>query len=136
MATFPFLSDDWIRATRALREEYKSQVNPPATGALRVNLVVVAVPFGSGEVLAHLDTTGGEPEIELGHLDGPDATIRADYATTKRVFVDGDLGAAMEGLQLGRITVDGDMMKLMGLAGLNADPGSLALAKAIRAITA
>jgi hypothetical protein len=136
MTTHRFLSEDWITATRALREEFRSQINAPSIPSLRINLVVTKVPFGDEDVLAHLDSSSGEPEIELGHLGGPDATVTADYGTAKRVFVDGDLGAAMEGLQLGRIVVDGDMMKLMGLAGMNADAGSIALAKAVRAVTA
>jgi putative sterol carrier protein len=42
----------------------------------------------------------------------------------------------MEAMQLGRIQIDGDMMKLMSLAGLQADPAGIELAKSIREITA
>lgn len=135
MTAFRFLSDEWITATRALREEHRDRIDASAIPSLRINLVVNKVPFGDADVLAHLDSSSGEPEIELGHLEGADATVTSDYTTAKRVFVDGDLSAAMEGLQLGRIVVDGDMMKLMGLVGMNADAGSIALAKAIRSIT-
>lgn len=135
MATYPFLSDEWIAQTRKLREEYRDKVRPPVTPPLKMNLVVTEVPHNDGPLDAHLDTSRGEPELELGHLSDSEVTVTSDYSTARSVFVDGNLGAAMEGLQLGRIKVDGDMMKLMSLAGLQADPGSIELAKRIREIT-
>ncbi len=135
MATYLFLSDEWIAATKALRDEYRDRLVAPATTPMRLNLVVTNSPAATGDVLAHLDTTKGEPEIELGHLLTPDATVTVDHSTARAVFVDGNLGAAMEAMQLGRIKVDGDMMKLMSLAGLQNDAVSIELGKKIRAIT-
>lgn len=136
MPTHPFLSARWIAETRRLREEYRSRLQTPTTPPLRMNLVVTDVPFDPGRLDAHLDTSAGEPEIDLGHLPDAEVSVQADYATAKRVFVDADLGAAMEALQLGRVKVDGDMMKLMSLASIGtADPASMELARAIRAIT-
>lgn len=135
MSKYPFLSDEWIEQSRKLRAEYAERIDPPAAASLRLNLVVEQMPFGETRMDAHLDTTGGEPEIELGHLDSADATVTADYALVKSIVVDGDMSAAMEAMQLGRIRIDGDIFKLMSLASLNADPGSIELAKAIRNIT-
>lgn len=135
MATYPFLSDDWIAATRQLREKYRERINVPAMSPIRMNLIVGSVPFGNGSIDAHLDTTNGEPEIELGHLSSPSVTVTVDYNTAKSVLVDANMSAAMEAMQLGRIKVDGDMMSLMSLASINADPASLELAKEIRSIT-
>lgn len=100
-----------------------------------MNLVVTGVPDGPPQLNAHLDTTAGKPEIDLGHLDGAETTVTVDYALAKTVFVDGNLGAAMEGLQLGRVKVNGDMMKLMSLATVSADPDSIALTRAVREMT-
>jgi putative sterol carrier protein len=136
MATYAFLSDEWLSETRKLREEFRAKATPPSAPPIRMNLVINSVPFDSGTVQAHLDTTNGEPEIEIGHLPSPELTVTVDYATAKSVLVDGNMGAAMEAMQLGRIRVDGDMMKLMSLAGINADAASIELAKAIRSITA
>lgn len=135
MAKHAFLSPSWIDETRKLRVEFADKVNPPAAPPVRLNLIVDEVPFESSRLDAHLDTSSGEPEIELGHLDSPNATVSVDYATAKNIFVDGNMSAAIEGLQLGRIKVQGDMMRLMALAGLNADPGSIELARRIRDIT-
>jgi putative sterol carrier protein len=136
MATYAFLSSEWIEATRTLREEYRNRATPPSAPPIRMNLVINDVPFDDNVLNAHLDTTNGEPEIELGHLPNSELTVTVDYTTAKSVLVDGNMGAAMEAMQLGRIRVDGDMMKLMSLAGINADAASIELAKSIRAITA
>src|SRR4051812_43263122 len=125
MPTYPFLSDEWITATRELREQYRATATAPAMAPIRMNLVINEVPFGDGSLQAHFDTTGGEPEIELGHLPTPDVGITVDYKTAKSVLVDGNMSAAMEAMQLGRIKVDGDMMRLMSLASINTDAASI-----------
>lgn len=135
MAKHQFLSPTWIDETRKLRAEYADRIQPPTTLPVRFNLIVNEVPFGDPTMYAHLDTSGGEPEIELGHLDQPDATITVGYETAKSIFVDTNIAAAMEAMQLGRIQVQGDMMKLMALAGLNADAASIELGRKIREIT-
>ncbi len=135
MPKHQFLSPSWIEETRKLRVEFADRVDPPAAPSVRLNLIVNQVPFDATQLEAHLDTSGGEAEIDLGHLANPDATVVVDYATAQNVFVDGNMSAALEGLQLGRIQVQGDMMKLMALAGLNADAGSIELARRIRDIT-
>lgn len=133
--SFSFLTDEWITATRTIREEYRGQVQPGAVPALRANLVVTDVPFGEGTLDAHLDTSNSELEIELGHLANSDVTVTVEYVTAKKVFVEANLSAAMEGMQLGRIKVDGDMLKLMSLASLQVDPASREMAKKIQSIT-
>ncbi len=133
---YAFLSKEWIEETRRLRAEYADRLNPPAAPPVRMNLVVHDVPFEPHQMDAHLDTSAGAPDIEVGHLDRADATVRVDYTTAKSILVDGNLSTAMEGMQLGRIKVEGDLTKLMALSGLGADAGSVALAKAIREMTA
>lgn len=136
MVTYAFLTDEWIAATRKLREEYRQRAAPPSAPSLRMNLVITEVPFGASPLDAHFDTTSGEPEIELGHLANPEITVTADYQTAKSVLINGNMSAAMEAMQLGRIRVDGSMMKLMKLAGIRSNAAAAELAKSIRAVTA
>ncbi len=140
MPSYPFLSDEWITETRKLRDEYRDKVTPGAVPSLKINLVVTEVPplddQPAGSRDAYLDTSSGQADIELGQLPQAEARLTVDYKTARAVLVDGNIGAAMEALQLGRIRVEGDMMKLMSLAGINADPTSIELAKRIREITA
>ena len=47
--------------------------------AVRVNLVVLEVPFGEGAVHAHADTTTGELVLDLGHIDPADLKVTIGY---------------------------------------------------------
>jgi hypothetical protein len=77
-----FLSETWIDEARAIRSEYAGRVPPPPQ-PVRINLVVRDVPFGSGAVDAHLDTTDGELDIELGHVEDAHVTVTLDYGTAR-----------------------------------------------------
>lgn len=117
----PFLSDAWIAAAREIREEFTSQV-PAGENAVKLNQVITDVPFGEGTLNAHLDTSGGELEMETGHLDDADVSITLDYETAKAVFLDPQ--SAIQHFMAGKIKVQGDMTKL--LAVVQAPPDALA----------
>ena len=74
MAQYPFLSDEWMDAAKAIREEYAGKTAAPAH-AVKMNQIVTDVPFGDGTIEAHLDTSGGEMVMETGHIDGADLTV-------------------------------------------------------------
>ena len=116
MATHEFLSDEWIVAAQAIREEYagKATTAPPP---MRMNVVISEVPFGDGSLDAHIDTTAGELALDMGHLDTADLTVTVDYLTAKAIFVDQDQQAVMQAFMGGKIKVQGDMTKLMVLQG-------------------
>jgi hypothetical protein len=135
MTTYPFLSPEWTAAARVLHAEYAGTVATPPGVAVRMNLVVTEVPFADETILAHLDTISGQPEIDLGHLDGPDCTITVDYETAKAILVDQDSQAAMQAFLSGRIKVDGDLSRLMALQGSIVDPSAGGIASKIREIT-
>lgn len=138
MGKFAFLSDDWVAAARKLRAEYEGKV-PPAAVVVRMNQVITEVPFGEGKVLSHLDTSSGEPELDLGHLDAPDLTVTTDYATARAILIEGDAQAAMSAFLSGKIKVDGDITKLLALqqsGGLGvADPTAVELARRLQEMT-
>jgi hypothetical protein len=132
----PFLSPEWLVAARAIRDTMPPPEIPP-TVTMRMNLVVTDTPFGH-DVLGHIDTSDGEIIVEDGHLDGPDLTVTADYATARAVFVDLDATVAMQAFMGGRIKVDGDITKMLAMQvpGGEPDPETRAIAEAVRAITA
>lgn len=110
----PFLSDEWMDAARAIRARHADQA-PEIDADLRINIVVIEVPFRDGEVKAYLDTSAGRTELELGELDEPDVTVTTDYATAQAIFVDQDPTVAMQSFMSGKVKVQGDMMKLMAM---------------------
>lgn len=136
MATHPFLSDEWIIEARRIHDEYRGR-GAEVAHQVRMNLIVTDVPFGSGSLDAHADTSTGELEIETGHLDGADVTLTLDYATARAILVEQDPQAGMQAFLGGRIKVQGDMTKLMVLQGsLGAgDPVALEVAGRISEMT-
>lgn len=135
MATYPFLSDEWMAEAKKIRDEYKGKT-PPAAHAVKMNQVITDVPFGGGTVNAHMDSSSGDAEFEMGHLDGPDVTVTLDYETAKAIFVDGNPQAGMQAFMAGKIKVDGDMTKLMAMQQGAPDDMTKELAGKIQAITA
>ena len=140
MPTYPFLSDEWIAEARKIRAEMSgSEPAAPAAATVRMNQVITEVPFGSGKLDAHLDTSSGTLEMETGHLENPDVTVTLDYDTAKAIFVDGTLDAGMQAFMAGKVRVQGDMAKLIAALQQLAppDPDAVNQAQArIREITA
>ncbi len=138
MAKYAFLSDEWVSEAHRIRAEYAGRA-PQIPIPVKMNLIVKDVPFGDGAVQAHLDTTAGELELDVAHLEEPDLTLTVDYATARAILVDGDPQAVMTAFMGGRIKVDGDITKLLALqsAGIvgGADPLGSEIAERINAIT-
>ena len=62
--------------------------------------------------------------------------MTTDYATAKLLFVDQDQAAGMQAFMSGKITVQGDMMKLMTLqTSMPNDEVSKQIAEEIKSIT-
>ena len=102
-----FLSDDWFAAAEELRE---SAPEPSANAkSIVLNIVVNGAP--AGEVPMRLEAG----RLERGLADGAPTTVRLPYDLAKRMFIDGDQSAGMQGFMSGQIKVEGDMTKLMSL---------------------
>jgi hypothetical protein len=119
---------------KKIREEYAGKA-PAPTHAVKMNQIITDVPFGDGTINAHMDTSGGEMEMDTGHLDEADVTVTLDYETAKAIFVDGNPQAGMQAFMAGKIKVQGDMTKLMAMQQASPDPVQLELAGRIKDIT-
>ena len=134
---FKFLSDEWTAEARKIREEFAGKGTPPAH-SVRMNQVITDVPAEvaeGGTVEAHMDTSGGDVELDLGHLENPDLTVTLDYATAKAIIVDQNPQAGMQAFMAGKIKVQGDMTKLMAMQSAPPDPTAQQVAERIKAIT-
>lgn len=135
MATrYAFLSDAWLEAARAIYARYAGEV-APAAASVRINLVVEGVPFGSGTLDAHVDTSTGVADVELGHLDAPELTVSLDYALARTVLVEGDVQAGFEAFMAGRVRMEGDVTKLLGFQQATPTPRQADFAEQVHAIT-
>ena len=135
MAQYAFLSDEWMDAAKAIREEYKGKAAAPAH-SVKMNQIITEVPFGDGTINAHLDTSSGEAIMDTGHLDEADLTVTLDYQTAKAILVDGNPQAGMQAFMAGKIKVQGDMTKMMALQSGAPDPVQAEIAAKIKEITA
>jgi hypothetical protein len=133
---YPFLSDEWLNEARTIRAEYQGKT-PPVPHVVRMNLVVTQVPFSDEDILAHMDTSSGELELDTGHLETQDLKVTVDYDTAKAILIEGNPQAGMQAFMQGKVRVEGDMAKLMALTSspAGADPNAAELAQRLRDIT-
>jgi putative sterol carrier protein len=101
-----------------------------------MNQIITEVPFGDGTIEAHMDTSGGEMTMDMGHLENPDLTVTLDYVTAKAILVDGNPQAGMQAFMAGKIKVQGDMTKMMALQSGTPDPAAAEIAAKIQEMTA
>ena len=134
MATYLFLSDDWLDEARAIRAEYEGR-GGVIEHAIRMNLVVIEVPFGEGAVHAHVDTSTGELVLDVGHIDPVDLKVTIGYDIARALLVEGNPQAGLQAFMQGKIKVEGDIAKLMALQTASPDPSAAEMAARIQAIT-
>ncbi len=133
MAKYPFLSDEWLAAAKEIRESSGTSATTPHK--VRMNQIITEVPFGEGTIDAHMDSSSGELEMDLGHLENPDLTVTLDYTTAKAILVEGNPQAGMQAFMAGKIKVQGDMTKLMAMQSAPPDAAAQEVAKKIQEIT-
>ena len=138
--TYQFLSTEWVAAARDIRDKYKAQT-PPITVVVKINMVITQAPFDETIVKGFIYTSSGDMALELGELSDPEATVTTDYETASKLFVDQDPSAVMQAFMSGKIKIDGDMMKVMGMQTAIPQTGdaatvALAIAEEIKAVTA
>ena len=134
MATYLFLSDEWLDEARAIRAEFDGK-GAPIDHSIRMNLIVGEVPFGEGIVLAHVDTSTGELVLDTGHIDPVDLKVSLDYDVARAILIEGNPQAGIQAFMSGKIKVEGDIAKLMALQSITPDPTAAEIALRILAMT-
>lgn len=134
MATHLFLSDEWLIEARNIRAEFDGK-GEPIPHSVRMNLVITAVPFGEGTVNAHMDTTSGQLELDMEHIDPVDLKVTLDYDIAKAILIEGNPQAGMQAFMSGKIRVEGDIAKLMVMQSSGVDPTTEEVAARIKAMT-
>lgn len=132
---YDFLSAEWVDAAKKLREDFDGETPAPAH-TIKMNLVITEVPFQDTDVEAHMDTTGGDLQMDLGHIEAPELTVTVDWGTAKAIFVDQNPQAGMQAFMAGKVKVQGDMTKLMAMQTAAPDPSAQKMADALKDITA
>ena len=132
MPKYPFLSPEWMEEGRKIREEFRGKGGAPGGAQMKMNLIITEVPFSEGPLDAHLDTTGGDMDMDEGHIDGAEVKLTVPYSVAKALFVENNPQVAMQAFMSGQIKVEGDMTKLMAMQGAAGAPDATAAELAAR----
>lgn len=124
-----FLSDEWFAKVKELRDAAGEIAAPGALAELVIN---ITVSHDQGEKLMAL--VAGM--IEEGHHDSAETTLILPADLAKRIFIEGDQSAGMQGFMSGQIRIEGDMSKLMVLQTAQPSADQVALMKQIQDVTA
>jgi hypothetical protein len=131
MAKHPFLSEAWFAEVDELIATAGDLQIPEAMKAVALNITVSDAPVG-GEVPVHVI----DGMFARGHVAGAPTSVRLDAALARRIFVDADSVAGVQGFLAGEIQVEGDLGRLVAMQTTEPSAAQLALARRIAAITA
>lgn len=131
-----FLSDEWIVQAKKIQEEATDLGEPAIKVKLNLDVTLVPEEISSENMQAHLDTSDGGLDLDLGHLDDPELAIQLDYVTAKAILINGDGQAGVSAFMAGKLKLQkGDLAKLMAIAQGISDVVSPEVADALKAIT-
>ncbi len=123
---YQFLSDEWFAEVAKLNELAGDLNVPPS-----LQEVFNASLLGDDAISLHLK----DGKIHKGLSDMAAASISIDKDTLGELIAGKDMNVAMEAFMTGKLRIDGDMSKVMGLQTARPTPEQKALYKQILAIT-
>ena len=125
-----FLSQEWFAKVDQLTAA-AGDLNVPASLAnLVLNVTVTGAPEGSVDMALN----GGK--FERGHNASAGTKLILPADLLRKIFLEGDAAAGMQGFMTGQIKVEGDMSKLMAMQSARPSDAQKALFKQILALTA
>ena len=125
-----FLSDDWFAKVNELTAAAGNLNIPSSMASLVLNVTVSGLPAGNVDICLN----GGNFEKGLNPSAPTKLSMPADLL--RKIFLEGDQGAGMQGFMSGQIKVEGDMSKLMAMQTVQPSASQKALQKQILEATA
>ena len=125
-----FLSDEWFAKVEELKAEAGDIEVPATMVGMVINLTVTGTDSGD------VDIALNEGMFEKGHKEGAPTKMILPADLAKRLFIDNDQSAGMQGFMSGQIKIEGDMSKLMAIQTVQPSADQKALQKQILAVTA
>ncbi len=107
-----FLSAEWVQAINDALDSSEDFKKAAAGKNVKIQQVVTDVPNG-GEVRYYFQLEDGQPQLALGELMDPEATLTQTYETAAAISRQ-ELNPQAAFMQ-GKLKVSGNMMKLLQL---------------------
>lgn len=124
-----FLSDEWFAKVAELTAAAGNLNVPPVLAGLALNVTATGLPQGNVD----LALNGGN--FEKGHAAGAATKLTLPADLLRKIFLEGDAAAGMQGFMSGQIKVEGDMSKLMALQTARPSAEQKELFKKVLALT-
>jgi hypothetical protein len=125
---YQFLSDAWFTKVDEMVAAAGDLQIPEAMKAVEVNVTVVAP---GGEIPLNMK----QGLFYRGHQPGAPTSLRLSEALARKIFVDADVGAGVQGFLSGEIAVEGDLAKLVAMQTVEPSEPQKRLTREIAAIT-
>lgn len=125
-----FLSKEWFAKVDELTAAAGDLNIPASLSGLVLNVTVSGLADGPVDMALN----GGK--FEHGHNAGANTKLTLPADLLRKIFLEGDAAAGMQGFMTGQIKVEGDMSKLMALQSARPSEQQKALFKQILALTA
>lgn len=109
---FEFLSPEWELAAESLSET--NTADAPADVSFSMNVTITPTPYG--DKLISISAHEGVARVEKQHLDTADMSVKTDYETAYTLFLEGEMNVVLSAMMEGKITVSGDIAKLLSMA--------------------
>lgn len=114
-----FQSEEWAKEVTNSIQGNESVLNAAKGQNATVQMVTTGAP--DGERKTYLKISEGVPEVGVGDVENPDATITQDFETA--VALDkGEMQLANAYMQ-GKVKIQGNLMKMMQLQGFGQSIG-------------
>ncbi len=124
-----FLSDAWFNEVDGLQQQAGDLNVPSSLAALALNITV------SGTASGDVDMCLNGGRFERGHHADAPTKLKLSAELARRIFLDNDQAAGMQGFMSGQIKVEGDMSKLMVMQSARPSEQQKDLLKKIKAVT-
>lgn len=109
-----FQSDEWAKQMTETMQSNDAVANAAKGQSVAVQIVTTETPEG-GENKFYFKIAEGVPEIGMGEIENPEATITQTYETAKAIDKR-ELNTQAAFMQ-GKLKINGNIMKLMQLQG-------------------
>ena len=124
-----FLSEEWFREVEKLAEIAGDLEVPAGLQSLALNMTVTGLADGDAMMCMNCG------RLEKGHTTNASTKIILPADLARRLFIEGDQSAGMQGFMSGQIKIEGDMSKLMAMQTVQPSQKQRDLQKQILAIT-